>query len=380
MLAIGPGTASNMQSTHRAEGSSRDPGSAVPATQRRWPALDGLRGLAILMVFGYHLPWGAFRTGSYGVILFFVLSGFLITTILLKELERDGRVNLRHFYGRRARRLLPALLVLSLGHLLLQLTVLGEPERWWERTWPVLAYVSNLVQASGTSLVHMGHTWSLAVEEHFYLLWPVVLIFLPRRWRLGVTLGLAIGLMVWRLQLLMAGAPDLRILFGTDSNAFAPLLGCALAIGHHEGRIPKPPKDLSAISIAVLVVVACIPADFTDRRVLWGSLPVALLSVIAIHAALHQPVFWLEHRVLRWFGMISYSLYLWHYMLISLPWERLPIAPLLGMVVSSIGAAFISWRFIEAPILGSEWRLPSITNSPRPALAARPETQTIKTG
>jgi len=336
----------------RAKAKSVSPEPAGHRPRSHWPALDGLRGLAILLVFGFHLPVGLFRAGSYGVILFFVLSGFLITTILLRELDDIGTVSFRHFYGRRARRLFPALLVVVIAHLLLQLTVLDEPERWWDRSWPVLAYVSNYVQAAGAQLVHMAHTWSLAVEEHFYLLWPVMLVAMPRRWRFAVTCGLVAAFAMWRLGLLVTGASHDRVYFATDTNAFAPLLGCALAIGFHEKKIPASTRNISALSTAALIITAFIPWHYYDRRLLYGTLPVAVLAAVAIHAALFTPAPWLENGVLRWFGRISYGLYLWHYMLIALPWERLPTPPLLAMIATPIAAAWISWRFVEAPLLG----------------------------
>jgi peptidoglycan/LPS O-acetylase OafA/YrhL len=292
-----------------------------------------------------------FRAGSFGVVLFFVLSGFLITTVLLRELDRSAAVRLGGFYFRRAKRLIPALLVVVLAHLLLQLTVLGEPEHWWERTWPVLAYVSNFTVAGGQDLVHMSHTWSLAIEEHFYLVWPVLLMLTPRRFRFRLAATLAGSFAVWRVVLLAAGADNLRVFFSTDTNAFAPLLGCALAIAYHEGRLPTPSANMSALATAALLAAASIPLDFTDRRLLWGSIPFAALAAVAIYAAIDRPATWLENRVLRWFGMISYGLYLWHFMLISLPWERLPMPPMVGMVGAPIAMAWLSWRFVEAPIL-----------------------------
>lgn len=336
---------------------------ADPAPASYWPALDGLRGVAILLVFGFHLPFGPFRAGSYGVILFFVLSGFLITTILLRELDKNDTVNLRRFYGRRARRLFPALLVVVFAHLILQLTILGEPEQWWGRSWPVLAYVSNLVQIAGTQLVHMAHTWSLAIEEHFYLLWPVSLLVIPRRWRFPVTIGLVVAFAAWRLGYLATGATHNRVYFGTDTNAFAPLLGCALAVGLHENRIPKPTRNVSAVATATLIMAACIAWHYYDRRLLYLTVPIAVIAAVAIHGALFKPAVWLENPVLRWFGKISYGLYLWHYMMISLPWEQLlPIPPEIPMVAVPIALAGLSWRFIEAPLLG---RKPQIDRSSR---------------
>ena len=332
-----------------------------------WPALDGLRGLAILLVFGFHLPIVPFDAGSYGVILFFVLSGFLITTILLRELDKNPTINFRRFYGRRARRLFPALLIVVLAHLFLQLTILGEPDQWWARSWPVLAYVSNYVQVGGAQLVHMAHTWSLAIEEHFYLLWPALLVVIPRKWRFQITAALVVAFAAWRLTLLVTGAPHDRIYFATDTNAFAPLLGCLLAIGVHENRIPAPTRNVSALSVGALILAASIPWHYYDRRLLYGTLLVGLLSAIAIHAALFKPATWLENRALRWFGKISYGLYLWHYMMISLPWERLlPLPPLLPMIAAPIALAAMSWHFVEAPILhkGSRTRPVAIKEAP----------------
>jgi peptidoglycan/LPS O-acetylase OafA/YrhL len=315
--------------------------------------------VAILLVFGFHLPWGAFRTGSYGVLLFFVLSGYLITTLLLRETDLDGRIDLKRFFVRRARRLLPALIVVSIAHLGLQLLVLGEPAQWWTRTWPALFYVANFVQIGGRSLIHMSHTWSLSIEEHFYLLWPVVLTLIPSHRRFRVALMATIAFTAWRVAALIIGMPGLRISFGTDTNAFALLVGCVLAIGVHEGRFRHLSPVTSTSATAVLIAVSCLPFHYTDRRVLWGAIPVVLLSSICILAAVQAPAFWLENRILRWFGVISYSLYLWHYLLISLPWERWVSVPLLGMAIASIGAAYLTWRLVEAPILGVSNRRPA---------------------
>jgi peptidoglycan/LPS O-acetylase OafA/YrhL len=317
----------------------------------RWPALDGLRGLAILLVFAFHLPLPIFRTGSYGVIFFFVLSGFLITTILLRGLDRQQRLELRWFYGRRAARLLPALLVLIAGHLILQLTVLGEPEQWWDRTWPVLTYLANVVMVGDSGLVHMSHTWSLAIEEHFYLLWPLVLLVVPARWRLRVSWGLAALLACWRLLLLGLGADNIRVFFATDTNAFALLLGCALAISYAQGRLSSLDRTASAMSVTALILASTLPWEFSDRRLLYGAVPVALVSVAAVWSALRTPTGLLRVPILRWFGRISYGLYLWHFVLISMPWERLPLPPIVPMVAIPIAAAAASYYWIESPVL-----------------------------
>ena len=307
------------------------------------------------MVFAFHLPLNVFRSGSYGVIVFFVLSGFLITTILLKELDREDRPQLRWFYGRRAVRLLPALLLVAVGYLILHLTVLGQPERWWSQTWPALFYVSNYVLEGGGDLLHLTHTWSLAIEEHFYLIWPLALIAIPVRRRLAAAWGIAIVLVAWRLGLLALGGDVRRIYYLTDTNAFAPLLGCALAISHHQGKLRTLGRNVSALAVAGLVIFSMLPWESADRRLLYLAVPVALLAVVAIWSALETRVGWLETRVLRWFGKISYGLYLWHAILIPLPWHDLGLDPLLPMVIVPIAVASTSFYLLEAPLL-AKWR------------------------
>jgi peptidoglycan/LPS O-acetylase OafA/YrhL len=231
-----------------------------------------------------------------------------------------------------------------------------------------LAYVSNLVQIPGTQLVHMAHTWSLAIEEHFYLLWPVSILVIPRKWRFPLTIGLVVAFVAWRLSYLATGATHNRVYFGTDTNAFAPLLGCALAVGIHENRIPKPTRNVSALATASVIVAACIAWHYYDRRLLYLTVPIAVLAAVAIHGALFKPAIWLENPILRWFGKVSYGLYLWHYMMISLPWDQLlPIPPEIPMVVVPIALAALSWRFIEAPLLN---RKPH-PEQPRPAQGFR---------
>jgi peptidoglycan/LPS O-acetylase OafA/YrhL len=310
-----------------------------------------LRGIAILLVFAFHLPLDVFRTGSFGVIVFFVLSGFLITTVLLRELDRTGGVELRWFYGRRAARLFPALVFLIVGHLVLQVAVLGEPERWWDRTWPALAYVSNIVMVNGTNLAHMSHTWSLAIEEHFYLVWPLLLVWIPVRQRLAAAWGLAGIFAGWRLFQLTLGADNIRVFFSTDTNAFAPLLGCALGVTWHQRKPDFRGRNVSTMSVLALLLASTLPWEFTDRRLLYLALPVALLTAVAIWAALAAPAPWLEHPLLRWIGRLSYGLYLWHFVLIALPWERSPFPPLVAMIVTSFALAAASYYVLERPSL-----------------------------
>ena len=332
-----------------------------------WPGLEGLRGIAILMVFAFHLPWGAFRAGSYGVTIFFVLSGFLITTILTRELDSKGRIDFRYFYERRARRLLPALVGVVAGYLVLLAVVLKGPELWWPSAWPVLAYVSNYATILGRDLGHLTHTWSLAVEEHFYLLWPALLVWIPRQHRWRTVLGATALFTLWRGAIALGASSDARVEFGTDANAFALLIGATLAIGRVEGRIGRGSRIGTALALAALIGIANLRIHFTHPSFRWGVIPVAALSAIAIAGATSEIIPWLELRPLRWLGRISYGLYLWHFVLISLPWETWPFRPLLWQIVVPLLVAGLSWRFIERPWLRKQSSRPALISAALPA-------------
>jgi peptidoglycan/LPS O-acetylase OafA/YrhL len=304
--------------------------------------------LAILLVFAYHLPLGAFRAGSYGVTIFFVLSGFLITTILCREADAVGRISFRRFYERRARRLLPALLGAVLGSLAIWTFVFDAGNRWWPIAWPVLGYVSNYASIAGRDMSHLTHTWSLAVEEHFYLLWPLLVAAIPARFRWRSAVGATLILAGWRLTLALGAHSDERVIFGTDTNAFALLLGATVAIGRLENRIRPMTRQVTAIAVATLVGLANVRVHYTDPSFRWGVLPIAGLAAIAVVGATSQSIPWLELRPLRWLGRISYGLYLWHGILIWLPWENLPLRPIFWQVAVPLTIAALSWYLLES--------------------------------
>jgi peptidoglycan/LPS O-acetylase OafA/YrhL len=325
-------------------------------TARRWPALDGLRGIAILFVVVAHSGIiHAVVAGMIGVTLFFVLSGFLITYLLLDEMSVSGTVNLRAFYGRRAIRLLPALTLYLIGMAVL-LVALGLKLPIWDMTWPPALYVGNYAQVFGHDLVAHRHLWSLAVEEHFYLVWPVlVLLGVTKRFKV---LGWAlIGLAVWRLGVGMAN--PLWAYHATDTNAYALVLGCLLAIAHHRGwRIPITHR-MSEAGVIVMAMLALIPVTDLDHLYSIGvwlpPLAAAIAGVCVLVAVDSNPAF-LTGKWIMWFGAISYTLYLWHAPLLMIP--ELAATPLtrLGAILLSIVIAWGSWRFIETPILKSRLR------------------------
>jgi peptidoglycan/LPS O-acetylase OafA/YrhL len=299
----------------------------------RIPALDGLRGLAVLLVVISHMDLPVFYMGGpVGVTVFFVLSGYLITRILTRQAD-NGEIRLAEFYKRRARRLLPALIMVVVAG-----ACIFYQSDWWSYSWPALTYTSSFFMAaeSGRILGYLSHTWSLAVEEHFYLLWPVVVAVIPASWRIrgmGLLAGTAV---VWRLALYYT-EPVHRMMNSTDGNAAALLIGCFIAVA--ASRLPAPNLRWGILSLLSLMSLSLMP--FTAMRAPLSFLAIGLAAVI-VHSAPAMKT--LEARWLGWFGIISYGLYLWHPILMAMSdsWLMIPL---------SVLVAWASWRFVEKPIL-----------------------------
>jgi peptidoglycan/LPS O-acetylase OafA/YrhL len=312
------------------------------------PAVDGLRGIAILLVVSVHAT-GYPPGGHLGVDLFFVLSGFLITTLLLEERAATGRIALRGFYARRARRLLPPLALLLVAYLSI------DAARGHDGLKTVALgglYFGNAVQAFSrvNPLARSGleHLWSLAAEEQFYLLWPLLLPLVAYSRRPVRLLFVVVGfLCVYRLGLAGAGASHHRLYNGPDTHMDGLVAGSALAFARQLSPRFGVPRIIAPVGLAL--AVGALLVRHPDR--LWDAfgLPFAEAAcVITVMAALTIPA-WssaLSWAPLRWFGWISYSLYLWHYMLMwAFDWRLRPLAALLA-----IGIAYASTRWIEEPI------------------------------
>ena len=291
------------------------------------PELDGLRGIAIVLVLLVHTfnwPKGAF----VGVDIFFALSGFLITTLLLEEWDQHGSISLRHFYLRRYYRLFPALAVLLVVYVAYSIAFV-EADVGMRMRGAVfgITYTANWAQAFRLSFpnTEIGYLWTLAVEEQFYLVWPAVLIVLLRRGlRLkGITwllVGIIVALVVWRNLLMFGGVDPRRIYFGTDTRFDELLIGC-LAATLFVGRAPAKIGS-RWLTAATLVGGAFLsyrilkrePWDFWGQRI--GLTLVAVATVLIIYSCVTDS-FPLLRRALsmKWLvfiGTISYSLYLWH--------------------------------------------------------------------
>lgn len=301
----------------------------VSQTMQRIPALDGLRALAIAMVAAYHADKGLVPAGFWGVLLFFVLSGFLITRLLCAETDESGRLNVKAFYTKRAVRLFPALIVLCL--------VLVAAGTHWSTVVPALGYYANYARVAGVDLELLTHTWSLAVEEHFYLLWPLVIVATPARLRLRVIGFLAVAAIAWRALAIGVMSPG-WVYNATDTNAAALLVGCYL------GAARLPTWRHARWAVPAMLGLMMLPVFGEEGAAfLWGGFVAIGLGAFAIQYAMERPV-WLEGRIIVWLGKISYGLYLWHYVFM-----RIDI-PIWLAVVSTIAVAAASWYLVEEPI------------------------------
>ena len=329
------------------------------------PELDGLRGIAILIVLGAHtgMPGFADGGGGAGVTLFFVLSGYLITGLLLAELTRNGRVDLRAFYIRRALRLFPALAAVLIVVAALALTGL-MPQAAREGVdyrivlLGVVGYVANWVAVAGQSIGMLGHCWSLAVEEQFYILWPTLLLAGLRlgRQRLALIVLLLIFLDTPYRFLLDLNGGFMHVFVGTDTRGDALLFGCVLAI--LETRWHVAVGWLGLLGVAALAAIW--PADpGLGLQILF--IPAAAIASTLAVAGCPAILAW---RPLAFIGKISYGLYLWHGLVIwwYLPW---PVA-----VPLSIGIACVSYFVLEQLFLRLKDRFGRARPAPAPAPAA----------
>lgn len=339
------------------------------------PALDGIRACAVLAVLAYHA--GTPLTGGFvGVDVFFVLSGFLITTLLFEELDRSGSISLRKFYGRRARRLLPALFltVAGVGVIYTLAPSLNRGLSFPATAAGVIFYVGNWIEAfathSTTVFGLLDHTWSLAIEEQFYILWPPLLFFcLRRRWQrrhlAAVLIGLAVTSATLR-ALLWSNHVSSNIYFRTDTRADGLLIGCALAAALSTAhgkrmliRAVRPPLiPIVAGTALILIAFRYNPAD--DFFFYGGLTAVAVCSALIIGHVISVERSWptqaLSLGPLVWIGARSYGIYLFHIPIFGvigstrLAHDSARIVLPLQFALTAIVAA-MSYRWIESYFL-----------------------------
>ena len=333
------------------------------------PALDGIRGLAVVAVLASHT--GVVGGGFLGVDLFFVLSGFLITSLLAEEHAATGRISFAAFYRRRALRLLPALSLLLVFSTVYALTVAPPAQSavTLRGVGSSLVYASNLqIAAHGPyALGMLGHTWSLSVEEQFYIVWPALLLGMlawlgPRR-ALLPCIGALLAVTAWRTVLYLHGADPGAIFVGSLTHADGLLAGSVLALARAGGvRVPRlGRRSLQCAAACGAVAIAVMMLAFGSRADMlpWGYTAVALCGAAAVAWAVESraprnPLTW---RPLRAAGRWSYAIYLWNPVAISVvglgwshgtppPWVQLPLA---GVITVAVAAA--SYRYVERPFL-----------------------------
>ncbi|KPV58179.1 acyltransferase [Paenibacillus sp. A3] len=354
--------------------------SPIEGKSRYMPGIDGLRALAVLAVIAYHLHPGWAPGGLLGVGIFFVLSGYLITDLLIAEWRREGRLNLASFWLRRFRRLLPAMLVLLSAVAAwiwlvdrsrlaaLQgdfLAALAYVSNWW-LVYREVSYFESFGPPSP-----LGHFWSLAVEEQFYLLWPLLLALglrlqLRRGWLTGAMLLGAAASAAAMALLYEPGTDPSRIYYGTDTRAFGLLIGAALAVVWPSGKLSAGTSvrvrrivDLAGTAGLLAILLMIVRSSQYGAFLYQGGFVLLSLAAAVTVAALAYPSGQLRRllgcRPLRWLGVRSYGIYLWHYPIIVLSSpaagsDGISLARAALQLTATIGLAALSWKFIEEPI------------------------------
>ena len=327
------------------------------------PALDGIRGFAVLWVIAFHfnLPFG--RDGLFGVDIFFALSGFLITILLMEEWERSGWIRLGNFYARRILRLFPALLLMLLA------LSLVAPRIYLFSTF---FYFTNWMKAFHLQpdSLYLDHTWSLSIEEQYYMLWPATLLTLlrlkmPKKVLIAIPLGLGLLSAAARAVVWLTTNDWFRVYMGTDLHADGLLLGSAFGIMTVYGLLPdfnkhKRLASLITVLTMLLAVWLLIERQLSPSAIpLFGNLSVSIGTLIIISRVVHSP----SPFVLKLFsfpllvkiGVISYGLYLWHAPIgVLIEQAELPLEPVWVAIIKVLATfivAGLSYFLIEKPIL-----------------------------
>jgi peptidoglycan/LPS O-acetylase OafA/YrhL len=344
------------------------------------PALDGIRGCAIALVVALHIGAGL-PGGFIGVEVFFVLSGFVITSVLLEEARETGRIHLGNFYARRGLRLLPALfgLLIVLGVYVAIFPDRAPADDFGRDALAAVFYVANWLYSSVGNQPHLlTHTWSLSVEEQFYLVWPLILIALVLR-RSGYATLLAVcvaGIMASTVlrYVLWDGGPGVdRAYFGTDTRIGAMLVGCAVAILAYAGWLPRQGRVVPFVRVGALVGCGLILVVARELHrlepVLYkgGFTAVALATGVIIVAILIAPRDALSRALsiapLRYLGKISYGVYLWgwplHFMVRAATPDFSHTVRMLITISLSIAIPAVSFRYLEQPFLRLKGRFHS---------------------
>ena len=344
--------------------------------------LDGIRAIAVIMVLSYHLKLALFKSGFLGVTVFFVLLGYLITGILISEVEEEGTIDLKNFWLRRIRRLVPAVMSMAVVIIFVSAvvnriiftkgckdflaSVLGF-NNWWQ----IFNKVSYFEAAGVPS--PFTHCWSLAIETQFYLIYPLILLGIyklaksrgegrAKRGLLfaGVTLLLALISVILMIVLFDPQQDASRVYYGTDTRAFSLLFGALLAILWEYRMVPRRLSAsvnmvLGSVSFAALLVMTIAINGSSNFWYRGGQFVGTILTVLMVYAVSGRKTWlsrFLSNPVLKWIGDRSYSIYLWHYPIILLISKGIKASWWITLIeiVLSVVMAELSYRFIETPI------------------------------
>ncbi|MDH6670276.1 peptidoglycan/LPS O-acetylase OafA/YrhL/lysophospholipase L1-like esterase [Paenibacillus sp. LBL] len=347
---------------------------------RYMPGLDGLRALALIGVMGYHWNFGFAGGGFLGVSLFFVLSGYLITDILASQWHHQRRIDLKDFWIRRFRRLLPAMLLMlfilvvwvTLFDRSRLLTLRGEVlgAVTYISNWQFIYQQQSYFESFGPPSP-LGHFWSLAVEEQFYLLWPLIMLaglkLFPRRGQLFsfIAAGAAASALVMAL-IYQPGEDPSRVYYGTDTRAFGLLIGAGLAIVWPSWKLSlqvstavRRRLNLTGAAALLIILFMMWQVDRYDPFLYRGgmflfSMAAAVLVAVLAHpaASISRLLSW---KPLLWVGVRSYGIYLWHYpvMILTSPASGsgdLSLPQVVLQITASVILAALSWKYVEEPI------------------------------
>ena len=319
-------------------------------------ALDGVRALAALAVVALHCKIPIAHGGMIGVDVFFVLSGFLITTILRSEMVETGRISLSRFYWRRALRLWPPLLLMLAAYVAIGPLAFPHADVVSDATLAGL-YLSDYAVAFWHEPLNILHTWSLSVEEHFYLLWPFAILATRRLSGSTLVALLAIGFVmatVWRVADTLIWQDFYRTYYRFDTRMSGLILGGVIAVMPWRPSLAGA-KLIGGISVFILVLAMLTLRIRTSGSLLAGGLVVDLaaagliLSLVSGHATLLGQM--LSWQPLTYLGLISYPVYLWHYPIARAVRDQVdPVSTFLIVTTLSVAIAAASYEFVEKPL------------------------------
>jgi peptidoglycan/LPS O-acetylase OafA/YrhL len=333
------------------------------------PSLDGLRAIAVGGVLLFHLSEKILPGAWTGVDIFFVLSGFLITTNLVDELNSSNTINIRNFYMRRMIRLFPALFVLLCVVALIGIAFTAIRPTIYTELLLVITQTMNFARAFNlVTTVFLAHTWSLSIEQQFYLLWPIFIVYIYKTKPISIIISIIALITAWKLYLISCGVSVARTYNGFDTHLDTILLGSLLSFVRPTEWQLKLSMIFAWVGITGLAVIYITLHFHTAFAQAFGSTLAALFTapLLLISHTQHILSRGLSHPLLVGVGRLSYGLYLWHYPIYIFAFMFLPRTFFPLLIPAAFGTAILSHVLVEKP--ARKYRRlfpgPSIAKSP----------------